>query len=154
MYQNLLPFHSIIRWLLVACLAHSLIRSIIGLTTKSPYSKSDNIIRSLTSAISHIQLIVGFILYFKSPIVNYFRTTGSEALRYTDIAFFSVYHIALMVIAILLITIGAAKAKRTKTDAEKHKQIVLWFGIAALLIMLAIPWPFSPYVSRPYFRFY
>jgi hypothetical protein len=154
MYQTLIPFHSIIRWLLVTGLAYALIKSIIGLTTKSPYSKLDNIVRSATSAISHIQLIIGFILYFKSPIVSYFREQGSATLRYTDIAFFSVFHIAFMVIAILLITIGAAKAKRAKTDYDKHRQTFWWFGVAALLIFLAIPWPFSPYVSRPYLRLF
>lgn len=154
MYTTLIPFHSIVRWLLVASLAYSLIKSTIGLLAKSPYSKFDNVVRATTSAISHFQLIIGFILYFKSPIVLHLRTTGSEALRFTDIAFFGVYHISFMLLAILLITIGAAKAKRAKTDYDKHRQIFWWFGVATLLIFLAIPWPFSPYVSRPYFRMF
>lgn len=154
MYQIFIPIHSLFRWVLVAGVAYCFIKSIIALLVKSPYSKFDNIVRSATSAIAHIQLIIGFILYFKSPLVSYFRTNGSESLRYTDIAFFGVYHITFMVIAILLITIGAAKAKRAATDYDKHNQTFWWFGFAALLIFLAIPWPFSPYVSRPYFRIF
>ncbi|HLP53436.1 MAG TPA: hypothetical protein VK151_00325 [Fluviicola sp.] len=154
MYQTLIPFHSIIRWLLVAGVAYCLLKSIIGIATKLPYSKLDNIVRSATSAISHIQLIIGLILYSKSPIVAYFRTRGSGGLRVDDFTFFGIYHIAFMILAILLITIGAAKAKRAVTDFDKHYHTLWWFGFAAVLIFLAIPWPFSPFVSRPYLRFY
>lgn len=154
MYQTLIPFHSVIRWLLVAGIAYCLFKSIVGLVTKSPYNKLDKFVRSATSAISHIQLIIGFILYFKSPIVSYFRTKGSGSLRIDDFTFFGIYHIAFMILAILLITIGAAKAKRAVTDLDKHYHTLWWFGFAATLIFQAIPWPFSPFVSRPYLRFY
>jgi len=152
MYETLIPFHSLIRWLLLVGLVYCLIKSILGLSAKLPYSKLDNIVRAAISGISHIQIVIGFTLYFKSPIVSYFRANTRQAIHYTDIAFFGVYHIAFMLIAILLITIGAAKAKRAVTDYEKHHKILWWFGIATLLICLAIPWPFSPYTSRPYFR--
>lgn len=154
MYSTLLPLHSILRWLLVAGLAYSIARSVIGLVAKRPYSRLDSTVRSVTSAVSHVQLIIGFVLYFKSPIVSYFRANGSVSLRYMDIAFFGVYHISLMLIAILMITIGAAKAKRANSDYDKHRQIFWWFGTAVVLILMAIPWPFSPYVARPYLRIF
>jgi hypothetical protein len=154
MYQTLVQFHSIIRWLLVAGVGYCFLKSIFGLVAKLPYRKLDNIVRSATSGVSHIQLIVGLTLYFKSPLVTYFRTNGSESLRHTDIVFFGVYHVAFMIIAVLLITIGAAKAKRAATDYDTHSQIFWWFGFAVLLIFFAIPWPFSPYASRPYFRMF
>lgn len=154
MYPTFLSIHSIIRWLLVAGVAYCFLKSIFGLVTKSPYHKLDHIVRSGTSAISHLQIIIGFILYFKSPLVAYFRTSGRESLQYPDIAFFGIYHVSCMVIAILLITIGAAKAKRAATDYAKHHHTFWWFGFAVLLIFLAIPWPFSPYVARPYLRIF
>lgn len=152
MYQILLPLHSIIRWLLVVGILFNLTSSLLGLTSKGTFTKTDNFFRSFTSGISHIQLIIGLLLYFKSPITTYFRNNTSEAIHFVDIAFYGVFHIACMVISVLLITIGAAKAKRANTDLNKHKQIALWFGIATLLILIAIPWPFNPYASRPYFR--
>lgn len=152
MYQTLLPLHSIIRWLLVIGLLYCIVRSIIGLASKSPYDKLDNFFRGFTSGVSHIQLIIGLVLYFKSPITTYFRSNTAAALGYVDIAFFGVFHISFMIISVLLLTIGASKVKRVKTDSEKHKQILWWFGIATILIFLAIPWPFNPYAPRPYLR--
>lgn len=154
MFQTLIPFHSIIRWLLVAGLVYSLSKSMIGVVAKSKYSKWDNSILSATSLISQVQLAIGFVLYFKSPLVTYLRTNGSESLRYPDIAFFGIYHILCMILAILLIIIGTAKTKKATTDFEKHKQTLRWFGFATVLIFLAIPWPFSPFVTRPYLRMF
>jgi hypothetical protein len=31
--------------------------------------------------------------------------------------------------------------------------MALWFTAALLLILVAIPWPFSPFAQRPYLRF-
>jgi hypothetical protein len=152
MYEYLLPIHSIIRWLIVAGMLYTLVQAIRGLLGNTPYTRADNIARSIVSGVSHIQLLLGFTLYIKSPLATYFRSHAREAMQYEDMAFFGIYHIAMMLVAIVLITIGAAKAKREAADRDKHRQILIWFGIAALVIFLAIPWPFSPVVARPYFR--
>jgi hypothetical protein len=152
MYTYILPIHSLVRWLVVIGLLYCLIRSIIGVSTNSKFTKLDNFFRSFTSGISHLQLILGFILYFKSPIVSYFRENFKEAVQYPEFNFFGIIHIALMFISVILLTIGASKAKRAETDKAKHRQILIWFSLATLLIFLAIPWVFSPYVARPNFR--
>ncbi len=154
MYQVLLPLHSLFRWLLVAGVIFSMGRSVWALYAKTGYQPIDRILRSATSGISHVQLIIGLILYVKSPLVTYLRSNPQEALAYMDVAFFGIFHLASMVLAILLITIGAAKAKRAPSDREKYLQVLRWFGLAVLLILVAIPWPFSPYAARPYFRMF
>jgi cbb3-type cytochrome oxidase subunit 3 len=30
--------------------------------------------------------------------------------------------------------------------------MLVWFTIALIIIFIAIPWPFSPFANRPYFR--
>jgi hypothetical protein len=57
-----------------------------------------------------------------------------------------------MIIAIIIITIGSAKAKRKQAENEKFKTMAIWFTIGLLVILANIPWPFSPLTSRPYFR--
>ncbi len=152
MYQYILPLHSIIRWLVVIGLLYCLIRSLMGVFGNAKFNKIDNFFRSFVSGISHLQLILGFILYFKSPIVAYFRQNFKDAIQHPEFSFFGIIHIALMLISVVLLTIGAAKAKRAETGLAKHKQILIWFSLATLLIFLAIPWAFSPYVARPLFR--
>jgi hypothetical protein len=66
--------------------------------------------------------------------------------------FFRFVHISLMLTSVVLITIGSAKAKRIETSRLKYKTMLIWFSIALLIILVAIPWPFSPLANRPYFR--
>jgi hypothetical protein len=61
-------------------------------------------------------------------------------------------HITMMLIGITMVTIGSSKARRKKTDEEKFKAIVIWYSIALIIIFTSIPWAFSPFTSRPYFR--
>lgn len=152
MYSALLFFHSIFRWLVLASLLYALFSAYRGYKSNKAFTKTDNSIRHWTATISHIQLMIGFTLYFISPIVKYFLAQKKEAIQHLDIAFFGFIHISMMLVAVVVITIGSALAKRKPTDKEKFKTILLWFSVALLIIFSAIPWPFSPLANRPYFR--
>ncbi|MCI5057920.1 MAG: hypothetical protein MRY83_17535 [Flavobacteriales bacterium] len=91
-------------------------------------------------------------LYLKSPVIHYFLNNFSEAINNIDNTFFGMIHGILMLCAIITITIGSALSKRKEVDSEKFKIMALWFSVALLIIVIAIPWPFSPFASRPYFR--
>ncbi len=56
--------------------------------------------------------------------------------------FFAVEHILMMLIALVLITMGHVKAKKSTESSAKFKHIIVFFGIALILILAAIPWPF------------
>jgi len=96
--------------------------------------------------------MLGIILYSQSPAVKHFFAAVNETGSITEPVFFGVIHISIMLSAIVVITIGSAMAKRKPTDQEKFKTMLLWFLAALILIFLAIPWPFSPLVQRPYLR--
>ncbi|RRB07377.1 hypothetical protein [Larkinella rosea] len=152
MYPILLTVHSVFRWVVLVSLCYSIYLGITGWSRKKTFNKSADFIRHATATIAHIQLMIGYILYFNSPIVAYFRAHFKEAIRQFDFLFFGLIHILLMTIAIVFITIGSAVAKRKESDNEKFKTMTIWFSLALLLILLAIPWPFSPLANRPYFR--
>ena len=152
MYQTLTFFHSTIRWLVLASLLYAIYRSYNGCKLNAPFSKTDNAIRHWTATIAHIQLVIGIILYTQSPIIKYFWRNFNEAIQNLDTVFFGLLHIILMLTAIILITIGSALSKRKNTDKEKFKTMLFWFSISLTIILIAIPWPFSPFSNRPYFR--
>jgi hypothetical protein len=56
----------------------------------------------------------------------------------------------MMLIAIILITVGYATAKRGKDDEAKHKKTAIFFLLALIVIFMAIPWPWSA-ISRGWF---
>lgn len=152
MYLILLPLHSLIRWLVLLSLIFAIYRAYRGWLGKKAYTKLDERTRIITTTIAHIQLVVGLWLYFISPIVSYFLHNFKAAVHDRVIRFFGMEHITMMLIAIILVTIGSAKAKRKTTDAEKFKTMAIWCSIGLLIILSSIPWSFSPLTSRPLFR--
>lgn len=152
MYIYLLFFHSVFRWLVLISLLFALFRSLRGWLTRSVFSKFDDLVRHVTATISHIQLTIGYVLYFNSPLIAYFRSNYSEAVSQFDFKFFGMIHITLMTIAIFVITIGSSMAKRQAADHAKFKIMTLFLAAALLLIFVSIPWPFSPLANRPYLR--
>lgn len=154
MYSSLLFFHSLFRWLVLVSLLYALFRAYRGYTADSVFTKTDNAIRHWTATIAHIQLVLGFTLYFTSPIIKYFFANFKQEIHRIDLTFFGIIHFLLMLTAIVIITIGSALAKRKPTNKEKFRTMLVWFSIALGIIFLAIPWPFSPLANRPYFRPY
>ena len=152
MYNYLLPLHSVLRWLVLIFLVLSILRSITGFKQKRLFTKGDNLLRHWTATIAHIQLIVGMLLYLKSPLIQMYWKSNTEHI--SELSFFSVFHALLMFIAITLLTIGSAKAKRAKTPNAIFKLILIYYSLSLLVILIAIPWPFSPFVSRPYLRIF
>ncbi|NJB83360.1 hypothetical protein [Wenyingzhuangia aestuarii] len=152
MYQTLISFHSLVRWLVLISLIWAIYTAYKGVFLKLKFSKQHNLIRHWTATIAHIQLMLGILLYSKSPIINYFWKNTSVATKSLDTTFFGIIHLILMLVAIVVITIGSALSKRKATDLEKFKTMLLWFSIALFIILIAIPWPFSPLANRPYFR--
>lgn len=152
MYFILLTLHSYVRWLVLGSLLLSIVIACIGLIKGKRFSLSDDRLRHITATIAHIQFLFGIILYFISPIVNYFARNFKDAIHLREIRFFGMEHSLMMFIAISVITIGSAKAKRKTTDREKFKTMAIWFTIGLLIILSSIPWPFTGLVSRPYFR--
>ena len=147
MYLLLLTLHSWGRWVVLLGLLLGLGRAYRGWWERPPFTPFDNTVRHTVATLAHIQLTLGYALYFVSPLIQSFRQHGSGA------GFFRWQHVAAMSVAVVVLTIGSALAKRQSSDPAKFRTMALWFTAALLLIFLAIPWPFSPLASRPYFRF-
>ena len=152
MYSTILILHAITKWLVLFMLLASIFKAYQGYTFKLSFTRLDNATRHWTATVAHIQLIFGMILYAQSPLIKYFWTQQEEVSKNLEPFFFSVIHIFLMLLAITLITIGSALAKRKTKDLQKFKTMMLWYSLGLIIILIAIPWPFSPLSQRPYLR--
>ncbi|MBY0425307.1 MAG: hypothetical protein K2Q22_06700 [Cytophagales bacterium] len=153
MYLNLLVFHSLLRWVVLASLIIAIVRSYQGWFGKKEFTKADNSLRILTSTVAHIQLTVGLWLYFISPIIQYFIDNFSVAVKQRDIRFFGMEHSIMMIFAIVALTIGSAASKRKELDVDKFRTMAIWFSVGLLIILVSIPWPFSSFTAqRPLWR--
>lgn len=153
MYSTILFIHSIFRWIVLFSLVYAIFRAYKGYKSKSNFTHLDNKVRHWTATIAHIQLTIDMFMYIKSPIVKHFFSDFKNLISNWELTFFGLFHFVLMISAIVIITIGSAKAKRKKSDFEKFKTMLVYFSIALFIIFIAIPWPFSPLVNRPYLRF-
>lgn len=152
MYSVFLALHSVLRWLVLASLLYAVYRSYKGWFGDKPFTKFDNSVRHVTATISHLQLVIGICLYFVSPIINYFIHHFKAALPQREIRFFGMEHNLVMLLAIVLISLGSMKAKRKNGDRQKFKTLAIWYSSALILILISVPWPFSPMAARPYWR--
>lgn len=153
MFSILLFFHSIIRWLVLISLLYAIFNSLNKYLRQAAFTKSDNKIRHWTATLTHVQLLIGMIMYFKSTAVAQFMAVGhASGTRINEPFFFGLIHVGMMITAIIVITFGSAIAKRQESDQKKFKTIFLFFTIALLIILAAIPWPFSPLAQRPLIR--
>jgi hypothetical protein len=152
MYQYLLPLHSLTRWLVLVGLLLGIFRYYRGWLANKPFSITDNRIRIGTLVVTHIQLVIGLVLFFISPVTQYFMSNFKDAVHNRQIRFFGMEHTSVMLIAVTFITIGSVSAKRKADDKAKFKTLAIWYSIALFLILTSVPWPFSPLVSRPWMR--
>ena len=152
MYSILLAFHSLIRWLVLASLLFAIFRAYKGWILGKEFSQFENSVRHWTATIAHIQLVLGLSLYFISPIIYYFLHHYKDAVHQRAVRFFGMEHSLMMLMGIIIVTIGSVKVKHKSKDKEKFRTMAIWFTIGLLVILISIPWPFSPFASRPYFR--
>ncbi|MBL0740378.1 hypothetical protein [Chryseolinea lacunae] len=152
MYSFVILFHSCFRWLVLVSLVYAIVRAAWGYAKQQPFSPRDNAARHWTATIAHLQLMAGFYLYFTSPFMKAQFAAWKHAQVQADGIFFTIVHIGAMFCAVVLITVGSALAKRRTNDIEKFRTMLVWFSVALVVILLAIPWPFSPWAHRPFIR--
>jgi hypothetical protein len=147
---HLIVSHSILRYLVLLSILVVIYLAWEGLTFKKSYTSLHRIATASASGISHLQLLVGFVLYFFSPTAQSFWQTKSMC--WSDGLFFALVHFGLMSAAIVILTVGAALAKREVEERRRFRILFNYFVLALLIILIAIPWPFSPLAQRPWFR--
>lgn len=136
MYNGLVHAHSGLRWLVLFFLVAAIGMAWRGWSNKQVYPSSKMPLFGLI--FTHIQLILGLVLYFLSPKVQFTADTMKNAV----LRFYTVEHISLMLVAIVLITLGYSKAKRQQSAIQGHKTIFNYYLIGLILILVSIPWPF------------
>lgn len=140
MHEILKHTHSGLRWIALVLLLVTIIKAFSGMSGNKPFSSGDKKLALFTLITMHLQLIIGLWLYAMFVTAEGFNF--GDSMKDPLARFFSVEHISMMVLAIILITVGYSKAKRVSSDKLKFKNIAIFFTIGLVLILAAIPWPF------------
>ena len=147
-----LVIHNILRWAVLLFGVWAVIAALAALISKREYRSSDNKSSLFFMLSCDIQLLLGLILYFTGMWFEKVKTNMGAVMKDTAERFFAVEHALMMIIAWLLVHVGRSMVKRANTDAQKHKRTLIFFGIALILILAMIPWPFrQPGIARQFF---
>jgi len=163
MYSILLFLHNAGRWLVLIALTTSIVIAALAVATspgknttlrrQHPFTATAHRWRHWTATIAQLQLLLGMLLYFQSPVVKN-AVPGDPYHLVNEHTFFRYIHISLMFLGVIVITIGSAKSKRAENDMAKYRTLLTWFTAGLLILLIAIPWPFSPFAGRPLLRHY
>ena len=133
-YEIFKDIHSWFRYVVFVLVLLAIIQSLLGWLGKKPYTEGNRKINLFALISAHTQLLIGIVLYFLSPNVQF----NSGTMKNDTTRYFTVEHWVMMLIAIVLITIGHAKSKRILLPEGKHKTIAIYYIIAFVIIIGAI----------------
>ncbi len=149
LYPIFLTLHSILRWLVILSGLFAIIRALTGISFRRGWMAMDNRAGLWFITILDIQVLVGIILYiFLSPTTTKALENFSAAMANPTARFFSVEHVAAMIIAVVIAHISRTLTRRAPKAIQKHRRMAIGFALSLIVILAAIPWPFLSY-GRP-----
>ena len=142
MYQGLLHLHSTFRWVILILLLVAIYKSFADRNNAfTPGHKKTGLFLMITA---DVMFLVGIYQWATGPLgLKSIQTNGmSLVMKNSTLRFFAIEHFIGMIIAIALIHIGYGYSKKNIPDGIKHKRVLLFYGLALLIILISIPWPF------------
>ena len=149
--QIVLILHSLFRWAVLLFGLWTVFNALTGFFGKRNFGANDNRSNLLFMISCDIQLLIGLALYYTNGWFDRLKDLGNNMKDPVN-RFFTMEHMSLLLVAWVLVHIGRASVKRADNDSVKHKRMLIFFGIALLLILVSIPWPFRQLIGRPNFR--
>lgn len=135
--SGLIHSHSGLRWIVLAGLLMAIYNAYTGKKSGREFTEKDRKLGLIAFIGSHIQLLLGAVLYFTSTKVSFEHMMANAMNR-----FYTLEHSTAMIIAITLITIGYIKSKKATESKRKFSLQFNFYLIALIIILASIPWPF------------
>ena len=148
MYAVIKDIHNIVRWVVLLTGVWAVARAWWGLFGRWAWNKWDQRAGVFFSSALDLQLLLGLILYFVSPLVQLALQDFGGAMRASGLRFFALEHVVYAVVALVLAHLGGIATRVAPTTRTRFARAALLFSLALALIMMGIPWPWLD-VGRP-----
>ena len=131
--------HSGLRWVVLALLLFAIFNAYMGWRGKKNYTSKDKKIHLFAMIAIHIQVLIGLLSYYLNlgTKVQFHNVMKNDVLR-----FFTVEHLTMMLLALVVITIGFSRSKKINETPNRFRFIFITYLIGLGLILAGIPWPF------------
>ncbi len=141
MYSILLHSHNGLRLLILPVALITLGYLISGIIRKAPWAKTGKILTSIYTGLMDLQVLVGLLLYVGfSPITKAAFSDFGAAMKNSELRFYAVEHISLMLLAVVFAHIAGKMAKKGSSDKSKWMKTTLWVALSIVAVLVAIPW--------------
>jgi len=152
MYDVLIVVHSWLRWAVLFLGAYAFARSAAGRFTRRPWTPADDSAGRWFVISVDLQVLIGLLLYlfYSSFTMNAWRKMA-EAMADDVIRFWAVEHVVGMLAATAFVHVGRVRIRKATDSRRKHFLAAIFFGLALVLMLVSIPWPFGS-VDRPWIR--
>ena len=148
-YPYAIFLHNLMRWLVLIFLGIALLRAVPGWLGDRQWRPGDDAAGKRLTMATDLQLLLGLLLAGVSPLVRVAMQDMGAAMKDPSLRYWSVEHTALMLLAVILIHIGRARSRRPVSDRVKHRRAAVYFGLALLAILAAMPWQWLAANGRP-----
>jgi len=141
MYVALIWLHSYTRWIVLIAAVWALYQAYTGLAGRHGWGINDRRANSFFIGATSAQFVLGLLLYVwpggttLASLSNMASTMSESRLR-----FFVAEHSVGMLLAVALVHIGGARARRAASDRLKFRQAAIFFSIATVVMLVSIPW--------------
>lgn len=145
MYTGFRHLHSYFAYLLLAVLIYSVVYVIIQMVKKKPFTETVRKVSLMGLIASHLQLLIGLVLYFISPRgMSAFSGEMNQVMGDSLSRLYALEHPLTMIIAIVFITIGYSRAKKPGDDVRRFKTLLIFYIVGLILMLSRIPWDAWP----------
>lgn len=154
LYSHLLELHSILRWLVLTALLITFFCLLFKKFTNGIFTNQNYRFLQIICVLLNIQLIVGVLLFYESPLVSMFWNNFNETVKLRQPRFFGLEHPSMMLLGILLFNYFTFKMRKKINTSQAVSYFLIRFIFILIIILSSIPWSFSPLTSRPNFRYF
>lgn len=142
MYTTVQFIHSYWAYLVVFVVLIATINALAGYFGNKEYSPKDFRLALFALITTHIQFLIGLVLYFISPLglQNITNNGMGEVMKNDLFRLYAVEHPTVMILTVVFITIGYSKHKKKLVSKPKFKMLAIFYTIALVLMLSRIPW--------------
>lgn len=135
MYTFFKYLHSGLRYVVLILVVFATIQALLSWIGKKTYTETNRKLNLFALISAHTQLLIGLILYFfLSPLVQF----SGAAMKNATTRYWTVEHITMMIIAVVLITIGYSRSKKILLPEKKHFNIFIFYLSAIIIVIVTL----------------
>jgi hypothetical protein len=132
--------HSYWAYIVLGVLVIAILNAFIGRFSNKSFTIKDLRISLFALIVTHIQLLIGLILYFVSPRFSAWQEGMGAVMGDSTLRLYLVEHPITNILALVLITMGWSMQKRQTESGKRFMRIGLFYLLGLVLLLSRIPW--------------